>query len=304
MGMLPVIGIGFLSISTFGIFLALGMILGIFLVWRIARAWDMNEEKILDLTLLTILGGILGARVYFILQNFHLFGLSLGQWLNFQKYPGFSFWGALLGGFFTLRFFTKKFRINSWQAADFALVGLLGGLILESLGCFFGGCNVGIPSKLFFAVPMVGSVGSRVPVQLVETIILSIIFLRVWKAVLRFHIQGTVAAICLIYIGLVMLLLTPLRQNNTDFYLNLILVITGIILIYRLTKRSLRADLKTAGVYFLDIFRDGAIRKNLVVQIKRSWYNTLVSLKWQVKYFTKFLRRVNVRFSHKDSKYY
>ena len=47
--MLPVLfSIGKISVSSFGIFLALGILLGIFLVWRLSRAWDLDEEKILD----------------------------------------------------------------------------------------------------------------------------------------------------------------------------------------------------------------------------------------------------------------
>ncbi len=302
--MFPALQIGKLAISTFGIFLTVGVVLGVFLVWRIARAWDMNEERALDLTLLTVLGGILGARIYFILVNLPVFAFSVGKWLNFQKYPGFSFWGVLLGGFLTLRIFAKKFKVNFWQALDFASVGLLAGLIFERVGCFFGGCGIGITSKLFLAVPMVGNVGSRIPVQFFEAILLYLIFGRIWKAVLHFHIPGTIAASFLIYTGLIMALFTPLHENKGDIYLNLALVLIGMGLFYRITKRHLGSDIKSLGVYLLDIFRKPSVRKDMLALIKKSWYNTSVNLKWKFKLINKALRRINVRFSHKDSKYY
>lgn len=302
--MFPVIVLGALSISTFGIFLASGFLFGLFCVWRIARAWDMNEEKILDLTLLTFLGGFLGARLFFILENFQFFGLSLSKWLILNKYPGFSFWGGILGGFLTIRFFAKRFKINFWQALDFAVVGLLGGLLFESIGCFFGSCNLGIASKLFFAVPMAGAVGNRIPIQIIQAILLLLIFKRIWKTVSHFHIQGTVAAAVLICISLVNLFLTPLKENQTEAFFNLSLGVAGLLIFYKLTKRKLSSDVKTLGSYFADFIRNPGLRKNLLVHLKRNWYNYKVDLGWKAKNLSKFLRRLNVRFSHKNSKYY
>ncbi len=105
--------IGKVSVSSFGVFLSLGFIFGVFLVWRLARAWDLDEEKILDLTLLTFVGGLLGARIYFGLSHLGDFASSPLNFLLFTKYPGFSFWGGFLGGWLTL------FYLSSRQRRDF-----------------------------------------------------------------------------------------------------------------------------------------------------------------------------------------
>lgn len=309
--MLPVISIGPFSISSFGIFLAAGFLFGIFLVWRLSRAWDLPEEKVLDLTLLTFLGGLLGARVYFILENFSSFGMDLFKWLLFYKYQGFSFWGAMLGGFLTLRFFSKKFKINFWQALDFAAVGLLGGLIFLDLGCFFAGCNIGVSSKLIFAVPMVGKVGTRIPIQIFEAALIYFVLWRVWRFAMHFHIQGTVAAFSLIYLGLVKLITEPLREiHNISVFLNAILILFGINLFYnvsytnKVTKRKILSDIKSFGIFLISIISDAHARKEVVVGMKKSWYNYKVGLSWKLRSLSKILRRLNVYFSHKDSKYY
>lgn len=302
--MLPTVSIGPFSISSYGLLLAAGFLFGVFLVWRLTRAWDLSEEKVLDLTLLTFLGGFIGARVYFILENFSFFGGDLFKWLLLYKYPGFSLWGAILGGVLTLKFFSKKFRLNFWQTLDFAAVGFLTGLIFLDLGCFFASCNIGTVSKLFFALPMVGVVGKRFPVQIFEAILLIFALIRIWKLALHFHIQGTIFAISLIYIGLIMLIMELFKQNHSEgVFLNVILIVLGTTIFYTITKREIASDIKASYLFLVSI-RKRQVRKTLMVRMHKSWYNYKVSLVWKARGLSKILRKLNVYFSHKDSKYY
>lgn len=303
--MFPTLSAGALSISSFGIFLAIGFLFGVILVWRLSRAWDLNEEKVLDLMLLTFLGGFILSRIYFILVNFPSFGLDLSKWLNITKYPGFSFWGALLGGILALKFYSRKFRINFWQALDFAAVGLLGGLIFLDLGCFFASCNIGVSSKIFFALPMVGAIGQRIPIQLFEAGLYSLTLISLWKKTLHFHTQGTIFALSFIYIGLINLLSESFKQMHSNTLgFNVILIIFGVSIFYKLTKRKIASDIKALGTFLGQFIKDKDTRYAAMVRIKRNWYNYKVSIRWKLRLVTKLLRRLNVRFYHKESKYY
>lgn len=303
--MFPVISIGPFSISSFGVFLAAGFLFGVFLIWRLSRAWDLVEEKVLDLTLLTFFGGLIGARLYFILENLQFFQGSILKWLFIHKYPGFSFWGAFLGGYLTLYFFSKKFKINFWQALDIASVGFLGGLIFGALGCFLGGCSIGIPSNLFFALTFIGAIGKRIPIQLIEAALLTFTLIRIWKFATHFHIAGSVAAISLISIGAIKFILEPLRDIHEEgVFLNITLMFLGITIFYKVTKRKILTDIKAFGIFLLSLIKDPQLQKKLMLRLGKSWYNYKVNIRWKFRYFSKILRRINVRFSHKDSKYY
>lgn len=304
--MFPVISLGPLNISSFGLTLALGFLFGVFLIWRLARAWDLNEERILDLTILTFLGGVVGARAYFILGNFNLFGFDILKWILIHKYQGFSFWGAIVGGVLVLKFYAKKFRVNFWQALDFAAVGFLAGLIFLSLGCFFGGCNIGISSKLFFALPMVGAIGVRIPIQLFESFALCIVLSLVWRRATHFHIHGTIASFSLISVGAITAFAQIFKQiqNRVDTAFSVLLIILGVRLFYKMTKRKILTDARSAVGFVLNIIRDRQTRKIFVTTLRKSWYNYQVGVKWNIRQVLKFIRRINVRFSHKDSKYY
>lgn len=296
--MFPVLfSIGNISISSFGLFLALGIITGVFLVWRLSRAWDLSEEKVLDLTLLTLIGGLISARVYFAIENLQYFIASPFNLFFINKVPGFSFWGGFLGGWLSLYYFTRRFKGNFWQFADIAAVGLLGGLILSDIGCFLGGCNIGAVSKAFIAVPMVGFVGKRWPVQIVEALLLSVSFLKIWSSATHFHQRGKIVSLGFIYIGAVRLVLEPFKSNHNSILFSLILIILGLTIFYKITRQNPVTHIKQLGIFLFAFIFEGEVRRMTVQKLGKSWYNHKINLWWKVKSLKKLLRRFNVKFS-------
>ena len=296
--MFPVLfSIGKFAVSSYGVFLALGFLLGIFLVWRLGRAWDLDEEKTLDLTLLTFLGGLLGARVYFVLDHLQEFVTSFQNVVLINRAPGLSFWGGILGGWLTLFFLAKRFRMNFWFLADIASVGLLGGLILTDLGCFLGGCSVGIPSKSFFAVTMVGSVGQRWPIQIAEAFLLSYILLKIWSMATHFHQRGKIVSIAFIFIGVVKLILEPFRQDHTGIIFSVVFILLGLTIFYRVTKQNPITQLRNAGRVFISFFSDSENRKVVLQNFRKCCYNQKTIVSWKIRNLKKLLRRSNVKFS-------
>ena len=295
--MLPVLfSIGNVAVSSFGVFLSLAFLFGVFLIWRLSRAWDLPEEKILDLTLLSFIGGLLGARIFFVAEHLQVF-MSLEKMLFINKYPGLSFWGGLLGGWLALYFFSKKFKMDFAAVADIGMGGVLGGFLLGKFGWFLWGCGVGISNNLFFAIPMVGVIGKRFPVQALEAIALSLVLVRIWSKATHFHPRGLIVSQCLIYIGAVKLLLEPLKEDSGGFLFPLTLIILGIHIFYRIYsgKRTLLADIKSFLKFVLSLFNDTKARNLAVQQIKKSWYNQKISIAWQMRNFGKFLRRKHVK---------
>lgn len=298
--MFPVLfSIGTLSVSSYGVFLAAGFLLAIFLVWRLSRAWDLDEEKILDLTLLTFLGGLIGARLYFAIEHLQFFASSPLKIILINKYPGFSFWGAFLGGWLTLYFLIRRFKLNFWQVADIASVGFLGGLIFSDLGCFLGGCNVGIPSNAFFATTMVGQLGRRWPVQGLEALLLAISLFKIWSQATHFHQRGKIVSMSLIYLGVIKLLMEPVKQVQRGYFFDIVLTALGIAIFYRVTSRNIASDIKNTANFILSLIREKDVRIRVLQQIKKSWYNQKTLIYWQIRSLKKILRKINVRLSYK-----
>lgn len=294
--MLPVLlSIGPVSISSFGFFLALAFLFGTFLVWRIARAWDLPEEKILDLIILSFFGGLIGSRIFFVSLNFEYFSGDLLKTVLVTKYPGMNFWGGLAGGWLTLFVLSKRLRLNFWQMADLAAVGLLGGLIFGDIGCFLGGCSVGVESNFFLSTPVVGVLGKRFPVSALEALLVAGILIKIWPTALHFHFHGKILSFAAISLGLVKLLTEFFRDlHQGGFYLSAILTLLGVSLFYYLSKRSFRKDILS--------LKYPSTRKTAVDAVLKNWYNFKVSLTWKISKWklSKILKRLHVKPTPRD----
>lgn len=307
--MFPVLfSIGKVSISSFGFFLAAAFLYSIFLIWRQARAAEMDEERVLDLSLLTFLGGFLGARVYFILENLQFFGLDIVKMFHFLKYPGVSFWGGFLGGWISLYYLSRRFKLDFWQMADIGSVAFLGGLIVADIGCLLGGCSVGIKSS-FLGIEMVGVVDKRFPVQLLEAVLFSLILLKIWPSVTHFHLRGKIVSSVLIFIGIVKFATEFLRDSQgTGFIFSIVLIALGIAVLYKVVNVSLRSgkrdftkDLKNLVSFPIRFVRNKQLRVDIFQKLHKSWYNYMVNFSWKWKIlaknlsFNRLLRRIHVR---------
>lgn len=300
--MMPVLFyIGKVPISSLGVFLTLGFLYALFLVWRLARAWDIDEEKILDLLLLTAIFAVIGARVYFVLVNFSFFAEDFTRIIYILKYPGFSFWGAFLGGWLALNYFTKKLRLDFWTVADIASVGFLASMIFGNIGCFMSGCGYGIPYSGICAVDMTGQVGTRFPVQILEAGFMALLLWNIWPKATHFHTPGKILSLVLIYVGIIKLATEMLRANSLNGEIfAVLLIVLGLMVFYKVERRSLRKDVVNFKHDVKEFFVDAHTRKVVLQNFKRSCYNFFAKeikekkVSWQWK-INKLLRKINVK---------
>lgn len=291
-----------LSISSFGFFLSMAFVVSFFFVWRLLRAWDLDEEKILDLFLLTFFGALLGARIFFIEQNFSVFGWNIGKWFLIMKYPGLSFWGAFFGGWLAMFFFAKKLKEDFWQMADLFAPGFLVSLILGNIGCLFGGCYAGVLYNGFFAINLVGTVGKRFPVQAVEALLLGLLLMQMWPLAKKFHFRGKIISLTLIFTGLFKFIASFLAVNTrADNALSLILFLLGLLIYYKAGKKNLLQDLLLLRQGVVSFLTERSSRNLVLERVKKHWYNKKIVWKLKIKNIWKFIqRRLNVKFAPKN----
>lgn len=180
--MFPVLfSAGPVTIYTFGFLLAIGFFLSSFLIWRRLRDFGLEEEKIIDFLLILSFFAFVFSRFGFVLTHPTNFGFSPVRWFLVSRFPGFSFWGAILGGILAILWFCRRNRWNFWRVADEATLGFLPFAVLVQLGCFFDGCALGVSTSAPWGMFFPGDFIRRQPVSLFG----AIFFFLIWIFLLR-----------------------------------------------------------------------------------------------------------------------
>jgi phosphatidylglycerol:prolipoprotein diacylglycerol transferase len=107
-----------------GIFLAIGVILAIFLAQYEAKRRNLPPDTAVDLCLIGIPLGIVGARLFYVFTNFPLFQNDLLRILYFWD-GGLSFYGAFIGILVGIALYSRKKSLRFFELTDLLAPGLL-----------------------------------------------------------------------------------------------------------------------------------------------------------------------------------
>jgi phosphatidylglycerol:prolipoprotein diacylglycerol transferase len=131
--------IGSIRIYTYGVLIALGILISTFLAAR-------KDKRVYDLTFYVVLFGLILSRLFYIIENNIL--------LDFYKIwdGGLNWYGALFGGFLGIFFYCKKNKLSLWKYVNNLSQYLALGIGIGRIGCFFNGCCYGIKSNLPWAI--------------------------------------------------------------------------------------------------------------------------------------------------------
>ena len=182
--MVPILfQLGSITIYSYGFFLTLSYLIGTFIFWREGKRQGYNSERLLDLSLLGLIGALVGGSIYFAVFHFHLFQGDLLSVFAFWD-ARFSFYGALIGLIVVGAIFTRIWKWPFFQIADIATLAGLVSFVIGKIGAFFAGTDFGTVTSLSWGVKFPNLLSTRHPTQLYEAgvaLILFLIFKKVYE---------------------------------------------------------------------------------------------------------------------------
>jgi len=182
--------IGPFPVSSFGIFLLVAFVAGILLLRARATRWGWDGGEILDLSLYSIIGGVIGARIGYVLVNLRDFSADWARVLTIWRDAGLTFYGALAGGALIAWLYSRRRGWSFGWLADAATPGLALGYAIAMIGTLLYGLNYGRAANVPWAVVLFGE--PRHPTQLYLLLAAVVIFAIVHPAVDRPHAPGRV----------------------------------------------------------------------------------------------------------------
>lgn len=219
----PIIAkIGSLSIYSYGLMVALGFALAILLSYRLAARFNINKNKIIDFGIVVLLGGLIGARLFYVLMNTGYYIANPLEIINLTK-GGLVWYGGFLSGILVGILFVKKNNINFWDGADLLAPYIALAQSIGRIGCFLNGCCYGkfAPDNYLLGVIFPHESVSRHPTQIYESVAMLIVFLvlRRWQEAR--HFKGEIFLVYAVLYSLSRFLLEFLRGDNPKILSNL-----------------------------------------------------------------------------------
>lgn len=260
--MIPFLHLGPLTIPTFGLMVATGLLVSAYVL---QADFDRRREGFLkhgylkegkepshhDEGFLIIgiagISGLVGARLYHVLETPREFFAD--PWpLLFSRF-GFAWFGGFLGGFIALIFLAKHYRIPALEFMDLCSPAAAVGYAIGRIGCLLSGDgDYGVPTKLPWGMSFPNGVvptADRVhPTPIYEFLIWMLIAIILWqmgKKILNGEASGRVFCGYLILTGAARFLIEFIRINPRSFFgmsnaqtASLVSIILGIILLLRI----------------------------------------------------------------------
>lgn len=152
------IRIGNFDVTFYGIIIAVGMLLAMIYAFKTFRKVGVDPDKAIDAIIGGLVGGIAGARLFYVVFSWDNYGIDFSSWESFgqsiyrlidTRQGGLAIYGGLIGALIVGLLIAKWRKIHISSLLDVVGVGFLLGQGLGRWGNFFNveafGDNTSMP---------------------------------------------------------------------------------------------------------------------------------------------------------------
>ena len=140
------------SIKFYGLIIAFGFLLAVLFGGRMAYKWKIDLNKMLDVLLYGTIGGIIGARLYYVLFEWDYYSHHLSEIPKIWN-GGLAIYGGLIGAILVAYFTCRKIDLNFLKLLDMCGMSFLIGQGIGRWGNFANqeafGTNTSMPWGMY-----------------------------------------------------------------------------------------------------------------------------------------------------------
>jgi len=137
---------GPVEIKSYGLMLVVGFAAGTLWCMHAGARLGYEPTVWLDLVLYLLVGAVIGARVVYVILDWHLYAGHVTQTLALWQ-GGLSFHGGVLGGIAGGAVYAWRSRQSFLKLSDIVAPAIALGYSFGRIGCFLNGCCYGRPTS-------------------------------------------------------------------------------------------------------------------------------------------------------------
>lgn len=138
-------------LRSFGAMMAIAFLVGTWLGMREARRLGLNEDRFVNVILVTLVAAVIGARGLYVIEHLAEFRSQWGSVFALWQ-GGLTLYGGVVAGTFGGLVAARRFGLPRWLVADALTPSLALGTMFGRVGCWLNGCCYGHPTTLPWGV--------------------------------------------------------------------------------------------------------------------------------------------------------
>lgn len=139
------------KVYSYGLMIGIGIIAAVVILNSKAKRLGYNENSIFNMIIITVLSGVLGGKLLFIITNLGEFIKNPMSIITNFGY-GFVVYGAIIAGMVSIILYSKKNKWDTLEVFDLVVPGLVIAQGFGRIGCFLAGCCYGAETTSFLSV--------------------------------------------------------------------------------------------------------------------------------------------------------
>lgn len=215
--------LGPIQIRFYGLMYVVAIVVGYFLLKSEVRRkeMDLTPDEVMNLIFWVVLGGIVGARIYYVAFNWEYYS---PDWKEIAAiwHGGLAIHGGILGGLLGGFIYTRKKKVPFLCAADAVAPCLILGQAFGRFGNFMNGDAHGLPTRMPWGIVFPpGSIAGEQfphtplhPTMLYEMVINLAIFFLLWKIRKRPARDGFIISLYLILYSIGRFIVSYFRADS------------------------------------------------------------------------------------------
>jgi len=145
--------IGPLTIYTYGVLVATGVLVGLWYARRQAPRAGLDPEKVWNLGIYMVLAALIIAKLWLVLSAWDYYVANPGKIFSIETFQsGGTFYGGMVGAVLTIALYTYFQKMPLLPVMDTIGAAVPLGHVIGRLGCFAAGCCYGKPTSFPWGV--------------------------------------------------------------------------------------------------------------------------------------------------------